>query len=421
MPWSYFYSAGRDISVLIVGIVILIVLLLMSLILINSRCKDNKIKKFFYLALFIQVIILIIDNYIVDFPLINVDARAHEGMAWFSYENNVNIGRGEYNTFILNPIYRLLKIRVAIIFGAINIICHLIINLNLYDIYNNLKIERKLKTFLLVISVLSPISLIMRAGILREAIMIMFISYSLKKFINFVLYKRNLDIILTFLFIGIAGVFHNGVIFLSLSYLIYLLGGEKNKKGFQVFVFILAIGAFIVFKDKLLEKVGGGDIEKVLAYNNNGQLLSAGSAYLTGITTTSLGGIVIFLPLFLFYFFFSPTPEMIRGILDIATFLLNSSIYIYITIIGIKSYKKIKNRLSKKEKQIIKALLIGVLFTGAVFSVGTRNAGTAMRHRDKILPFLIVIFAIIRNKYFIELKYRKIQRREIGRDLNETN
>jgi hypothetical protein len=261
----------------------------------------------------------------------------------------------------------------------------------------------------------------MRAGILREAIMIMFISYSLKKFINFVLYKRNLDIILAFLFIGIGGVFHNGVIFLSLSYLIYLLGGEKNKKGFQVFVFILAIGAFIVFKDKLLEKVGGGDIEKVLAYNNNGQLLSAGSAYLTGITTTSLGGIVTFLPLFLFYFFFSPTPEMIRGILDIATFLLNSSIYIYITIIGIRSYKKIKNRLTKKEKQIIKALLIGVLFTGAVFSVGTRNAGTAMRHRDKILPFLIVIFAIIRNKYFMELKYRKIQRRKIGRELNETN
>ena len=113
-------------------------------------------------------------------------------MAWFSYENNVNIGRGEYNTFILNPIYRLLKIRVAIIFGAINIICHLIINLNLYDIYNNLKIERKLKTFLLAISVLSPISLIMRAGILlREAIMIMFYSYSLKKFINFVLIKET--------------------------------------------------------------------------------------------------------------------------------------------------------------------------------------------------------------------------------------
>ena len=69
--------------------------------------------------------------------------------------------------------------------------------------------------------------------------------------------------------------------------------------------------------------------------------------------------------------------------------------------------------------RIVKALLFSALLTIAVFSVGTRNAGTAMRHRDKILPFLIVIFAIIRNKYFIELEYRR--RKRIGRDLNDAN
>ena len=170
-----------------------------------------------------------------------------------------------------------------------------------------------------------------------------------------------------------------------------------------------------------MEKVGAGDVDKILAYNNSAELKSAGSVYLESITTNSLGQIVVFLPLFMFYFLYSPTPEMIRGVLDIITLLLNSSIYIYITIIGIKTYKKIRKNLSKREKQIVKALLFSALLTIAVFSVGTRNAGTAMRHRDKVLPFLIVIFAIIRNKYFIELRYRKIQKRDIGRDLNDAN
>ena len=421
MPWSYFYAAGRDPIVLIAGIVIIILLIVIAIGNINLNCKDNKIKTAFYLALFIQLIILIIDNYIVDFPLINIDARAHEAMGWFSYENNVNIGRGNYNYLIINPIYKLLKIRTAAIFGAINIIAHILISLNIYKIFNILKIERKLKRFLMMIVILSPISLVMRAGLLREAIIILFASYSLKAFIEYVFYKNPFSIVKMFLYLTISSLFHSGTIFLTMGYFIYLLGGGKNQKILQWGILLVAVIGFILFKDQFLEKVGAGDVDKILAYNNSAELKSAGSVYLESITTNSLGQIVVFLPLFMFYFLYSPTPEMIRGILDIITLLLNSSIYIYITIIGIKTYKKVRKSLSKREKQIVKALLFSALLTIAVFSVGTRNAGTAMRHRDKVLPFLIVIFAIIRNKYFIELRYRKIQKRDIGRDLNETN
>lgn len=421
MPWSYFYVAGRDPIVLVAGIVVIILLIVIAIGNINLSCKDNKIKMAFYLAFFIQLIILIIDNYVVDFPLINIDARAFEGLGWFSYKNNVNIGRGNYNYLIINPLYKLLGIRVAVIFGAINIYCHILINLNIYKILNLFQIEKNLKRFLMYILIISPISLIMRAGILREAIIIVSVSYSLKNFIEYIFKNNFHKMILSFISIGIGAIFHSGVIFLAIGYFFYLLGGKKNQKFIQFLILLIGIIGFSVFKDKLLMTVGGGDIDRILAYNNDDTLKSAGSAYLTDISTTSLGQIGIYLPLFMFYFLYSPTPDMIRGVLDIVTFVLNSSIYLYITFVGFITYKNIKRKLSKEEKKIIKSLLIGVIFTVAVFSVGTRNAGTAMRHRDKILPFLIVIFAIIRNKYFIELKYRKVQKREIGRDLNETN
>lgn len=421
MNLSYFNIAQREPIVLILGIVILLILMIVGFGTINIKCKDNKIKTVMYLAFIIQIVILVIDNYIKDFPLINVDARAFEGLGWFSYENNINVGRGNYNYLIINPIYKLLGIRTAIIFGAINIYCHILTNLNMYTILTLLKIERNLKRFLMYVLIISPISLIMRAGILREAIIIVCVSYSLKNFIEYIFENNFYKMIISFISIGIGAIFHSGVIFLAIGYFFYLLGGKKNQKFIQILILLIGIIVFLVFKDKLLITVGGGDVDRILAYNNDNTLKSAGSAYLTSISTTSLAQIGAYLPLFMFYFLYSPTPDMIRGVLDIVTLALNSSIYLYITFIGLITYKNVKSKLSQKEKKIVKSLLIGILFTIAVFSVGTRNAGTAMRHRDKVLPFLIVIFAIIRNKYFIELRYRKIQKRDIGRDLNETN
>ena len=250
----------------------------------------------------------------------------------------------------------------------------------------------------MTIVVLSPISLIMKAGIQREAVIIVLLSYSLKNFIEYIYKKSTLSIILAFFFGGLAAVFHSGVIFLVCGYLVYLIDGKGSNKIYQYFILIIIFGVFLVFKDKLLETVGGGDIDQIIQWNNMDFLKTAGSAYLTSVSTTSLGQILLFLPLFMFYFLYSPTPEMIRGVLDIATFSLNSTIYIYFTIYGFYLYRKIKKRLSYREKRLVKALTISLVLTIMVFSIGTRNAGTAMRHRDKIIPALVVCFAIIKNK-----------------------
>ena len=110
----------------------------------------------------------------------------------------------------------------------------------------------------------------------------------------------------------------------------------------------------------------------------------------------------MYLPLLMFYFLYSPTPEMFRGVLDILTFVLNSIIFIYFTIGTFYFYLKEKKKFTLLEKKIIKCLTVSALLTIVVFSVGTRNFGTAIRHRDKVLPILTVIFAISRNRYIIE-------------------
>ena len=239
----------------------------------------------------------------------------------------------------------------------------------------------------------------------------MFISYSLKYFIDFMTSKKgNIEALKSFFMVGLGAIFHSGAIFITTGYLIALLSGKKNQKIFQYLVLGLGIIGFILFKDTLLEKVGGGDIDTIIAANNYTSLKMAGSGYLQSVTTTSLGQIIAYLPLFMFYFLYSPTPDMFRGVLDIVSFSLNSSIYLYFTFYGFYLYRKIKNRLTLTEKKIIKYLFISAVFTIAVFSVGTRNAGTAIRHRDKIVPLLLIVFAIIKNRYLLLRERKKYER-----------
>lgn len=401
---AYFLKANKDAVVLLVSIAIIFFLIGISIFIIELKCKNEKIKKILYLGFIIQLLIVFIDHFVVAFPTIILDPRAFESFGWYSYLFDAKIGRGEYNYWIINPIYKLLKIRVAIIFSAMNVFFTILINLNLYKILKKLKVDRKLLEILMIIIVLSPISLIMKAGIQREAIIILFISYSLKYFIDYVFNEEILRILRAFIFIGIASSFHSGVLFLVSGYLIYLLRSKNSSKIYQYFILIIVITMFLVFKDKLLETVRGGNIESIISWNNYSTLKEAGSGYLKNISTTSLGQIIIYLPLFVFYFLYSPTPDMIRGVLDIATFTLNSSIFIYFTIYGAIIYKKIKRKLNYREKEIIKYLVISLISTIIVFSIGTRNAGTAMRHRDKMVPFLVVCFGIVKNREILEKK-----------------
>ena len=407
----YYAATNGDIAALLVGILSIIVLIALSAILINSKIIENSVKKILFLMLFLQIIIALIDNYITAFPLMEFDARAFESLAWFSYENGVNVGRGAYSNYILNPLYKLIRVRSATTIEVLNIFFNLLTNLNIYSILKNLKIKKKILILLIFVSALSPISLIYRTGVLRESIIIMFISYSVNYFINFMISKKgNIEVIKAFVMIGLGSIFHSGAIFISIGYLIALLSGKKNQRIFQYLILGLGVIGFILFKDTLLEKVGGGDIDAIIAANNYTSLKMAGSGYLQNITTTSLGQIIAYLPLFMFYFLYSPTPDMFRGVLDIVSFILNSSIYLYFTFYGLYLYGKIKDRLTLTEKKIIKYLFISVVFTIAVFSIGTRNAGTAIRHRDKIVPLLLVIFAIIKNRAIL-LRERKIYER----------
>jgi len=136
--------------------------------------------------------------------------------------------------------------------------------------------------------------------------------------------------------------------------------------------------------------------------------VQGGSAYLTWINPDSTTQALLFSPLKMFYFLFSPIPLDWRGIGDIFGFCLDSSIHFFLFFIIISGMKYIKY---KRDNTLVKFFVISALITAFIYAYGVSTAGTAMRHRTKIVPVLIVAAAI---SYSYKDKYKKDKCRNIN-------
>lgn len=113
------------------------------------------------------------------------------------------------------------------------------------------------------------------------------------------------------------------------------------------------------------------------------------TAYLTWIKADNIWMGLLLSPLKMFYFLFSPLPSGWHGFGDIFAFMIDSSFYIFLCCNIVRNY-----RLRNTFVNLKKFLFIGLGVAVFAFALGTFTAGTAMRHRAKLLPMLTVLYAV---------------------------
>ena len=116
---------------------------------------------------------------------------------------------------------------------------------------------------------------------------------------------------------------------------------------------------------------------------------SGRSAYLTWINPQNTTQIILYSPLKIFYFLFSPMPMNWQNVIDIAAFFTDSLVYFLLLWFIFK-----KNKIYTR----IRYLTISLFFTIFVFAYGTWNSGTAIRHRTKILPLILTMYVVVRSE-----------------------
>lgn len=388
------------------GVAIIAVLMHVIFSMVILYLSDRKIKHVIILGYLARVFVLFWDLYarnIYSLPNSGADTEMFYRMSVLISNNLSMIGttNGGMYSNILGIIFSL--IGPQRVFGQyLNVLLGISTVFMIYKTLENLEINPKVIQIVILIASFFPNSIIFSGIFLREMFPTFFVSVSLYFFIKWFKGTQTKHILLAFLFLGLASTFHSGVIGISLGYVFAYLFYKKESNNFKfsantILAFILIFGIFVlsftVLNDFLFGKFT--DVENIDDIFKTATPSGAGgSAYLKGLEINNLGQFILFIPIKSLYFLFSPFPWDWRGVFDIFTFLFDSMLYM-ITI-----YNIVKNIKLLRKKPLTISLVLMLLGAVLIFATGVSNTGTAMRHRQKLLPVILMLLGIIINLKF---------------------
>lgn len=281
--------------------------------------------------------------------------------------------------------------------GYMNVLLGISVIIVILKTMNLLKVPYKIKILLVSILAFFPNSLFMSAMFRREILITFLIAQSLYCFAKWFLFNKDIYMFLSIFFILLGSLFHSGIIGIIsgyiFAYVFYKHSSETFKFSKKSIFYFLIILLFLLLMywllgEQLTTKFGDvDDISGVIDSSNRG---GGNARYLGNLTISNPLELIIYTPIKMFYFLFSPVPWDWRGLGDIITFLFDSTFYILCIIYFIKNKKKFNSA-----HQLVYVLLLSIVVTTIIFGIGVGNAGTAMRHRQKLLPVFSLSLALM--------------------------
>lgn len=259
-----------------------------------------------------------------------------------------------------------------------------------------LNIDRKRIRICLIILAFLPHMIIFSAILLREAWIQFFVALSFLTFIKW--YKEgSVGYFLKSIgFVLIAAIMHAGVLPLLVVYIFAGIIYQPTQMRFRLSssrligigiilgIGIIFLGPYLNIFTEKFETLSDKNLTDIMAVSSRAE-----SAYLLWLPSSSnLLLQFLFTILRVIYFFISPVPLDWRGLGDVFAFCMDASVYIFLFFIIYKRYAK---PIYKHLKHFI---VLAVLFSSALFAVGTNAAGTAMRHRSKFLEPLCLAYCL---------------------------
>ena len=256
----------------------------------------------------------------------------------------------------------------------------------LIDIAELLKIKDKNTILMIFLWLFMPIPFLMGYALIREGSMYYLIVLGVYHFLKWFEKYNPIYIVLTILPIYIASLYHEGALYIlpAMIYAFLFYDKKKEKINFNftniMFLIVAVIGAIIIvtqnadsFIDKTNAETGGG------------------STYLAALEINNPIEFIMYAPIKGFYLLYSPMPWLIRGGLDILTFVFDTCLWGYATYNILRNFRKIDTK--------YKMLFLAIFLAGMVYGMGTHNTGTAMRHRNKFMSLMLISYIGVKDKY----------------------
>lgn len=375
------------------------ILIIVLLILSFAYMKKNKLVNWILVGTTLRLFFISLYMAGIKLPESQGDAKNffHEGRAVFEYlffeGDKIQIINPYSNVIGLSMIFSGDNINFALF---MNVFCYIIISYTLYEIIKLIATKEQGIKAVIIMSIF-PIDILYSSVLLREQTIIMFMILSFLFLIKYIKKGIFFEFLISVLFHCLGVLFHSGILFLlAVHFYVLFFYKKKVKKIKHKTAKTLALGVFSIVLFKILSKLPKfafiKDIFNIEYLNHvvvGRFLASTGTgrtAYLTNLVPSNLVEFILYIPLRIIYFLFAPFLWMVGGAGDVFV-LLDGTFYIILVILAIKSLKFM-------DMKIRKVFLLYFFAFTVVFSIGTTNYGTAMRHRHKIL-WLIVAVAVM--------------------------
>ena len=276
-----------------------------------------------------------------------------------------------------------------------------------YKILDLFKLKDSKKLFFLALYGFFPQNIIFSSILLREALIQFFFVYSLLFFTKWLMSNNRINMFKTIIFVLLCSLFHPGMISSLLVYGFMFLFLDVKKYSFNYsfkrktllvlfcgFTFALIAYNISILNGKFSFLISDTNLSLLEKYESNRGIEEGGATYLRNYKINSIVDFIILVPLRLIYFVFSPMPYDVRGVGDLAAIILDSSFYYFLVYIIIRSRKIIKDNIFRIFPKVFFILFLTVSIG---FALGTENSGTAMRHRSKIFPALIIVVVFMES------------------------
>lgn len=242
-----------------------------------------------------------------------------------------------------------------------------------------------------------PNAILLSSFLLREALITFLVAHAVYHAVRWVRRGSRLSAVLSMASVLLAAGLHSAMIGLVPGLALLMVLRPRQKRDGQragidltnllVVGAILAV-AFTLFGDYLFIKFGNVEaLDDVISQANR---RAGDSAYLTDVEINSFGDLLRAAPLKSFYFLTAPLPFDWRGFIDVLTFFTDSVLFASaLALVG-----RIR-RPALSHKGIAVCLLLALVGAVTLFGTGVGNAGTAVRHRQKLTPVVLVAVAVL--------------------------
>jgi len=390
---GYGYSEGVVPDVLAVLVIVFLFAAFCADVLRGKKTK--KYASILILAALLRLFLVLFDRFgqsIYHLPNSGADSSMFFRNAALFALKDASVNRGAGFSTVMGWFFKLTGVSQTIgqyIVALFSLLALIFLSKTMDEISDNNPLKKKV---LLIVGLL-PNFAILSSIFLRESIVTMLLSWSVFHFVRWMKYRSQKSFVLAFAFTLAAAIFHSGSVALAVGYILvcFLYDASKGRFHFSLknvsIAVLLSFGLaflYLNYGELFFEKmVGTTELEDI---GNTSDL--GGSSYAEYVgNSASIGNMVIYTPLRIVYFLFSPFPWQWRGLSDIIASFFSGVYYFVAAYKGLIALKKSPREV---KKYALAVALMAAMIT-FVFAWGVANTGTATRHRDK----LVTIYAVL--------------------------